>query len=314
MRTGIGVDLGGTKILGIIMREDGEILQRAEGQTGDPSSEKEVLKSLFAVIESLLRQGSASSIGIGCAGPDDFEKQIVVTSPNLPFIKNYPLKKLVEERFGIPTLVDNDVKTAALGELIFGEGKSLQPFFFITLGTGIGGALVSEDRIFRGISNMAGEIGHVVLNLESKERCGCGKYGCFEILASGIAVRRYTLRSLESGACSVLQGTPAEKIDARLIAEKAREGDKIARQAYHQAAYWIGVAFSCLVQLLNPRAIIIGGGMSEAWDLMEDRVLEVLYTLTMEYPLKHLEIRRSLLGNMAGVMGAAFLGLMGIKA
>jgi glucokinase len=309
MKRGIGIDLGGTKILGILMEEGGRILRKVDGNTGDPSSEKEVLRNLFSVIESLLEEGPVSSIGIGCAGPDDFENQVVVTSPNLPFIKNYPLKGVVEERFAIPTLVDNDVKTAALGELIFGEGKDLQPFFLITLGTGIGGALVSEGKVFRGVCNTAGEIGHTVFDWASTERCGCGKYGCLEVLASGTAIRRYVLRGLESGEPSVLQGIPPEKINARLVAEKAREGDELSREAYLKAAYWIGVAFSHLVQILNPRAIIIGGGMSEAWDLMEGKCLEVLASLTMEFPLKHLEIRRSPLGNLAGVIGACWMGM-----
>jgi len=110
------------------------------------------------VIEKLLEEDQVSSIGIGCAGPDDFQNQIIISSPNLPFIKNYPLRQVVEGHFGIPTLVDNDVKTAALGELLYSKGKDRQPFFLITLGTGIGGALVSEGKIYRGISNTAGEL------------------------------------------------------------------------------------------------------------------------------------------------------------
>lgn len=309
MKKGIGIDLGGTKIMGILLGEEGQILEKAEGMTGNPSSEEEVLKNLFQVIESLLKKGPVSSIGIGCAGPDDFENQIVVTSPNLPFIKDFPLRKAVESHFGIPTLVDNDVKVAALAELIFGQGKESQPFFFITLGTGIGGALVTDGKVYRGISNTAGEIGHIVLDLKSTERCGCGKFGCFETLASGTAIRRYVLRALQSGAPSALRGIPPQKIDARLVAEKAREGDALAQGAYLEAAYWMGVAFSYLVQILNPQAIILGGGVSEAWDLMRERTLEVLSSLTMDFPLKHLKIIVSRLGNTGGAMGAAWMGM-----
>jgi len=309
MKKGIGIDLGGTKIIGILMQEDGEILEKVEEVTGNPFQEEEVIKNLFQVIEGLLEKSPASSIGIGCAGPNDFQNQIVVTSPNLPFIRNYPLKRVVEERFAIPTLVDNDVKTAALGELIFGDGKNLQPFFLITLGTGIGGALVSEGKVFRGVCNTAGEIGHTVFDWTSRERCGCGKYGCLEVLASGTAIRRHVLHGLESGQPSILQGVPQEKINAKLIAEKAREGDGLSREAFLKAAYWIGVAFSHLVQILNPRAIIVGGGMSEAWDLMEKRTLEVLASLTMEFPFQHLRVLPSRLGNMGGAMGAAWMGM-----
>lgn len=303
----MGIDLGGTKIFGILLDEEGMILKRVDGNTGDPYSEEEVLKNLFKVIKNLKKGFNISSIGIGCAGPDDFFNQVIVTSPNLPFIKNYPLQKIVQDRFQIPTIVDNDVKTAALAELVLGKGRDFQPFFFITLGTGIGGALVSDGKIYRGASNTSGEIGHTVFDLKSKEMCRCGRYGCLEVLASGTAIRRFVLRGLKEGLPSKLKEFPEEKIDARLIAKMARESDDLSRQAFLKAGYWLGVAFSTLVQVLNPRAIIIGGGMSEAWDLLQGKVNEVLDSLTMEFPRKHLKIFKSTHGPLSGAIGAGIL-------
>ncbi|MCX5976498.1 MAG: ROK family protein [Coprothermobacterota bacterium] len=305
---GLGIDIGGTRIKGICMDEEGRVLAEADAATGNGSCEEEVLGNLFTVIDSLLAAGEVASIGIGCAGPVDPILQIAAVSPNIAFPRDYPLGRVVERRYGIPTLIENDVKAAALGELYFGQGLRVRDFVLVTLGTGIGGAIVHEGKLLRGAGNAAGEIGHLTLERFGPQ-CGCGKQGCYEALASGTAIRRSFLYALGRGRHSKLASLPTEEINAVRIAEAAREGDRLALEVFEVSAFYTGLALSCLVGLLNPQRIILGGGMSAALDLMWEKIQDTLTLHTMDYPLRQVEVLPSDLGNRAGVLGAAMMSI-----
>jgi glucokinase-like ROK family protein len=305
---GLGIDLGGTKIKGIRMEENGQILAEVNAPTGNGESEQEVLGNLFAVIEALWRDDRPAAIGIGCAGPVDFARQVVAISPNISFLHEYPLGAIVQERFGLPTLIENDVKVGALGELYFGEGKGVSDFAFVTMGTGMGGAIVHEGKLLRGVGNAAGEIGHLTLEQFGLE-CGCGKLGCYEALAAGPAIRRHFLYALRKGRRSCLETLTPEEIDTERIAEAARESDELALEVFRTSAFYTGLALSYLVNLLNPAKIILGGGMAQALDLMWDTILGTLTLHALDYPLRQVEVVRSKLGNEAGVLGAAMMGI-----
>ncbi|MCX5971509.1 MAG: ROK family protein [Coprothermobacterota bacterium] len=309
---GLGIDVGGTKIKGICMDEEGRVLAEANVATGNGSCEEEVLGNLFTVIDTLLNAGGATSIGIGCAGPVDPILQIAAVAPNIAFLRNYPLGRVVEGRYGIPTRIENDVKVAALGELYFGQGMRVQDFVLVTLGTGIGGTIVHEGKLLRGVGNAAGEIGHLTLERFGPQ-CGCGKQGCYEALASGTAIRRSFLYALGRGRHSKLSILPSEEIDAVKIAEAAREGDRLAIEVFEVSAFYTGLALSYLVGLLNPQRIIIGGGMSAALDLMWEKIQDTLTLHTMDYPLRQVEVVPSGLGNRAGVLGAAMMSIRTIR-
>jgi len=309
---GLGIDVGGTKIKGICMNEAGQVLAQANAATGNGSCEEEVLGNLFSVIDSLLCAGEIASIGIGCAGPVDPVLQIAAIAPNIAFMRNYPLGRVVEARYGLPTRIENDVKVAALGELYFGQGMNVQDFALVTLGTGIGGTIVHEGKLLRGVGNAAGEIGHLTLEPFGPP-CGCGKLGCYEALASGTAVRRSFLYALGRGRHSKLASLPSEEIDTVRIAEAAREGDRLAREVFEVSAFYTGLALSYLIVLLNPQRIIIGGGMSAALDLMWEKIQETLALHTMDYSLRQVEVVPSGLGNRAGVLGAAMMSIRTIR-
>lgn len=312
MRKAIGIDLGGTKIQGALLAEDGTILARARELTGNPQSENEVLKNLYHVVGKLLPADEPVILGVGSAGPVDFARQEVISTPNLPFLRNYPLQKALQDQFSLPTWIENDVKVGAIAELQLGAGQGLRDFFFITLGTGIGGAIISDGHLVRGSGYAAGEIGHLTL-APFGPHCGCGKRGCYEALASGPAIGRYVRYALERGRDSELSGLPPEQIEPIQIAAAARHGDRLAMEAFSISAYYTGLALSYVTTLLNPGTIIIGGGLAEALDLMQQTIQETLEMNSFAPALTHLRLVPARLGNQAGMIGAAMLAFQQSK-
>jgi glucokinase len=308
MRKAIGIDLGGTKIQGALLAEDGTILSQARALTGNPESESEVLQNLYGVVQKLLPANEAVVLGVGCAGPVDFAGQVVISSPNLPFQHNYPLQLALQDQFHLPTWIENDVKVGAIGEWQWGAGRGLRDFFFIALGTGIAGATISDGRLVRGSGYAAGEIGHLTL-APFGPRCGCGKHGCFEALAGGPAIARYVRYALERGRDSELCGLPPEQIEPIRIAAAARHGDRLAMEAFSMSAHYTGLALSYVTALLNPGTIIIGGGLADALDLMQLTIQETLVMNAFAPALKGVTLVSARLGNQAGMIGAAMLAL-----
>lgn len=312
MRKAIGIDLGGTKIQGALLAEDGTILARARELTGNPQSVDEVLQNLYGVVEKLLPADEAVVLGVGCAGPVDFARQVVISSPNLPFPCNYPLQKTLQDQFRLPTWIENDVKVGAIAEWQLGAGQGLRDFFFIALGTGIAGAMISDGKLVRGSGYAAGEIGHLTL-VPFGPRCGCGKRGCYEALAGGPAIRRYVRYALERGRGSELSGLLPEQIEPIQIAAAARHGDRLAMEAFSISAHFTGLALSYVTTLLNPGTIIIGGGLAEALDLMQQTIQETLEMNSFAPALTHLRLVPARLGNQAGMIGAAMLAFQQSK-
>jgi glucokinase len=312
MRKAIGIDLGGTKIQGALLAEDGTILARARELTGNPQSENEVLTNLYHIVGKLLPADEPVVLGVGSAGPVDFARQVVISSPNLPFLCNYPLQKALQDQFSLPTWIENDVKVGAIAELQLGAGQGLRDFFFITLGTGIGGAIISDGHLVHGSGYAAGEIGHLAL-APFGPRCGCGKRGCYEALASGTAIGRYVRYALERGRDSELSGLPPKQIDPIQIAAAARHGDRLAMEAFSISAYYTGLALSYVTTLLNPGTIIIGGGLAEALDLMQQTIQETIGMNSFAPALTHLRLVPARLGNQAGMIGAAMLAFQQSK-
>ena len=306
MRKAIGIDLGGTKIQGALLAEDGTILARARELTGNPQSEDEVLTNLYHIIGKLLPADEPVVLGVGCAGPVDFAEQVVISSPNLPFQRNYPLQKVLQDQFHLSTWIENDVKVGAIGEWQLGAGQGLRDFFFIALGTGIAGAMISGGHLVRGSGYAAGEIGHLTL-APFGPRCGCGKHGCYEALAGGPAIGRYVRYALERGRDSELSSLPPKQIEPIQIAAAARHGDRLAMEAFTMSAYYTGLALSYVTALLNPGTIIIGGGLAEALDLMQLTIQETLEMNAFAPALKDLRLVPARLGNQAGMIGAAML-------
>ncbi len=307
----IGVDIGGTKVAGGVVDESGQILARARVET--PAKDAQAAEdAIVAVVEQLRGDFDIEAVGLGIAGFVDQGRSRVYFSPNLPDWHNEPVRDDVSRRVGLPVVVENDANAAAWGENRFGAGREETDLVCVTVGTGIGGGIIVEDRLYRGRFGIGGEIGHMQVVAEGR-LCGCGQRGCWEQYASGNAlVRDARERAAESRSeASVLlrmgDGTP-EMITGRHVTEAARLGDEVALAAFATVGRWLGQGLADLVAVLDPGRFILGGGVSEAGDLVLKPAREGFEALITGRDVRPVaQVVLAELGNDAGLVGAADL-------
>lgn len=311
MRHAIGIDLGGTGIYGALVTHEGKVLADAERRTPSDGGPAEVLGTMFAMTRELVDQAPAPVMGIGLGIPGllDQEAGISLTSPNLNW-RNVPVLEPFRQEFGLPVAMENDVRVGCLGEMHFGAGRHFRNFLFTALGTGIGGAVVLDRQIYRGPYGTAGEFGHIPLRPQRGPACGCGAFGCLEALASGPAIRRRTLQALKDnrdGHMSSMRHLPEDEISARTLSEAARGGDALANMLWEEIGGDLGLGILAYYNLLGPEAIIVGGGVSLAGDLLLEPARRICQERLMLGIREHLQIVPAELGDDAGAIGAATL-------
>ena len=321
-RIAIGVDLGGTAIKALAVTGAGRILARTARPTEVSAGHARVVKNLAAAIQDLdarmRADPSASSghalvptIGVGVPGVLDTERGLVIASPNFPDWNGFPLRDRLQEACGRPVAIENDANAAALGEQWLGSAKDARSFLFITVGTGIGGGLILDGKLWRGEGGRAGEFGHLKVAPDGR-LCGCGSRGCLEQYANAAALERYALEALEQAKAGPLRALAMDRpdaIDPDAIAQAAREGDATARSAYRQFAVYLSMGIADAVNLLDLRCYIIGGGISEAFDLFAPWLREEIAARIYGVSIDEIEIRKAACGNDAGGLGSASLVL-----
>lgn len=288
----IGIDLGGTKIAGVLCTPSGKVLMDVQIPTEAKKGKKHVIENIRKAIHMLKtsQKVKIKAIGIGAPGPIIYEKGIVVEAPNLPGWKKVHLKEILEKDYKVPVFVDNDANCAALAESWFGAGKFAQHFIYITISTGIGGGIIINKKLYRGAIGAAGEFGHMVIDINGP-KCACGKYGHLEALASGTAIKRLT---------------GLDAISAHLA---AHQGDKKAKEALKKASYHLAIGFANLANIFNPELIIVGGGLSNMWEHLVLPAKKELKNHALTLPAKSVKVVRAKLKANAGVLGAAVLCL-----
>jgi len=312
----ITADLGGTKMVVALVSPEGEIIDRHRQPTMAQDGPETVIERLYSSIDFLLerndtlpRQLEAMSLGI--AGIIDTRNGIIDKAPNLPGWENLALKDKIYDRYTVPVHILNETDAAALGEHRYGAGKGLKNVALITLGTGIGGGLVLDGRLFVGSSGSAFEIGHMVIKDDGPE-CGCGKNGCLETLASGTAIGREARRRITEGEHSVLVDMvhgAIEEITAEKVHKATKRGDPLALRVLAGASHYLGLGIINLVSIINPEMIIIGGSVARIGNLLLDPVRQMVKDNTFALMVKKLKIVRARLGEDAGLMGAAAYAL-----
>ena len=308
----IGVDVGGTNVKIALVSDEGKIIYsnsiptRAEmGYEYTVNSMKEAIRELFK--ETKLGAKDIEGIGFGFPGQIDCQKGIVRLAPNIPGWVNVPIAEIMEKEFGIPTRVDNDVRTAALGELNYGAGVGCQNLVCITVGTGIGSGLVINGKLVRGASNAAGELGHIKLNMQGGPLCGCGDRGCLEAYASGPSIVAMAEEYIKGGKSTRYRELANPEITPYIVSVAAQEGDPVAKQIFKIMGEYIGMGLTSVVNLLNPEKIIIGGGVAAAGDILFDSIKETIAKRAMTIQKEAVEIVPAQLGTNAGVIGASLL-------
>ncbi|UNK18668.1 ROK family glucokinase [Paenibacillus sp. N3/727] len=308
----VGVDLGGTSIKVGICNEEGQLLQTYEGPTETSKGVDTVIGNIEKYVRHIVEQSPYSwdqlvGVGAGVAGFTNIREGIIILAPNVGF-KDVPIRALLEERLGKPVKIDNDANVAALGEAWSGAGRGVDNCVCYTLGTGVGGGIIVNGKIYQGFGGMAGELGHitVVPDLEAIQ-CGCSKMGCLETVSSATGIIRMAKDAVERGDRTSL--ALVNNIAAKEVFDAAKAGDEVALRIVNRAAYYLGKSMASVSAVLNPEVFIIGGGVSKAGEILFSEVRAVFNKLTPEPLQRGVRIVAAELGNDAGVVGAAGLHL-----
>ena len=308
----LAIDLGGTKILAAIISNKGKIVAKKHHPTLADEGPQPVINRIFSAIDHLLSlrniaPSQLDSISIAAAGAINYEKGLITSSPNLPGWYDIPLREIIEEKYRVSTFLINDASAAALGEHQFGAGKGVNNLILLTMGTGIGGGIIVNGKLYSGVSGCAGELGHMTIDVNGP-RCRCGNIGCLEMLASGTAVAEEAIRRIRQGGKSSLSGIVEGKIEnitAEEVEMAARGGDSLALEVILKAATYLGVGMVNLVNIFNPEMIIVGGGMSKMGDLLLEPARQIVRERAFQLAAQAVRIVPVQLGENAGVLGAA---------
>ena len=301
----IGVDVGGTKIAAAVVTTEGEILNEVRYPSAGP---KERLLSSIARSVNEVRDGfEVGGVCLAVPGTVSTVENKIIDAPNLHAIEGIPLKDELEERTGLATTVENDANAAAWGEFRFGAGSEVSHLIFITLGTGVGGGVISHGVLLRGAQGAGGEMGHITIQATGP-RCGCGNHGCLEALASGTAIARRAREVASEEPDSALGQLAVERaVLGEDVAGLARQGDEAAISVLRETGVWLGIGLAGFVNIFNPEVIAVGGGAARAGDLILDAARREVHLRAMSPGRDLVEIKQATLGARSGVLGAAAL-------
>ncbi|GAC1478005.1 MAG: glucokinase [Gemmatimonadaceae bacterium] len=312
----VGVDLGGTKVVAGAMPEDGsrQIAVRSIPTMAELGADG-VVDRIVGLIEGVLRDTAAETgatrkdfigVGVGAPGPLDRENGIVVVAPNLGW-NNFPLGPRISERVGLEVALDNDANCATFGEWWQGAAKGGTNVVGLTIGTGIGGGLILDKRLFHGSSDVAGEIGHTTIDVNGRH-CKCGNYGCIEAYASGPAIAVRAREALvrgeeESILLAMVDGQPG-KITAATVYDAAQRGDALAREIVRDTARYLGAAVANLLNIFNPDVVVFAGGVMQAGDALFEPLRVEVKRRAFRPAVETARIVPGVLPGTAGLVGA----------
>ena len=281
----IGIDIGGTKIVFVLMRNK-KVIRKVRVDT--PKNKRELIRVLIENIENLKGFQKIEGAGIGVAGTLDKKREKILNSPNLKYLNNFPLVKVLAKRLKLKVVMENDTNCFALAEATLGQGKGKNLVFGITLGSGIGGGLVIDSEIYKGGFGGAGEIGHTIIKFDGL-KCTCGNLGCFEVYASKKFFEK-------------------RKLLPKKLEKTADQGNKKAKKVFREYGKYLGIGIANIVNLLDPEIIIIGGGIARAHKhFLPETKKEAKKRILSPLGKKSLQIKMSKLGEKSAAVGAALL-------
>jgi glucokinase len=306
----LALDVGGTKLAAGVVSPDGTVQSFGQIATAVGEGPAAVVKRLLDLGEHALAESGLVSVagrsgiaavGVGCGGPLDPRTGVILGPPGLPGWDEVPLGRMVAERFGLPTYVENDATAAALGENRWG-GWDVRSLVYLTVSTGFGGGVVLDGKLFRGAAGQGGELGHVVVDWQGRE-CGCGARGCAEAYVSGTSIARRATEAVAGRPDSIL--TQLAAITAKDVAEQALAGDELARALWDETTAMLGRMVAVLINVCEPELVVLGGGVTRAGRQLLDPVREAALRQAMPPAAAACDVALSHHGDAVGVLGAA---------
>jgi glucokinase len=312
----IGVDLGGTNISSAIINRQGEIASslkiRTLAEKGKEATIKRIIKAIYNnIAQSTIAADDIIGIGIGAPGPLDIKRGIINFAPNLPGWRDVPLQKILEDEFNMKIVLENDANAAAWGERCFGAGQGVNNLVCFTLGTGIGGGIIIDGKIYHGNNCGAGELGHMTVNKDGP-RCNCGNYGCLEAYSSAIGIKNRIKNRIQEGIKSEFLNFDGDdqlfkSLRLKSIFEAARKGDSLTSDIVEEAISYLGIAIANMANILNPEMVILVGGITNEGDKLLIPLRKEVKKRAFYSNYKSLKIVIGKLAGNAGVLGAAAL-------
>ncbi len=314
----IGLDLGGTKIAAALVAPDGSILAEDRRPTEADRGVEAVLDNLVAAARQVAGRDQArvSTIGLGAPGPLNCREGLIYKAPNFLGWDDVPIVRLLEQRLGIPVVLENDANAAGYGEWALGAGRGTRDMIYLTISTGIGGGIIIGGEVYHGRDDSAGEVGHMTIEPDGPP-CGCGRRGCWEALCSGTGIGAAMARRLAEGARSTalaLAGGDAAAVTSAHVAQAAREGDPVAREVLDEAFFYLALGITNLIHIFNPEMVVLGGGVAKLGDQLFTPVRALVRERAYPAMVRDLPIVPAALGDRVGVLGAAMVAQVAGRA
>lgn len=310
----IATDLGGTHLRAAVIDRTGRILNRVKIQTPKAESADEIVRAIVGAARSLIEEmgGQGSLIRallVAVPGTVNFEEGVVMRAPNIPSLDGFRLGAALAGETPLKVLLENDSNAAAVGEMWQGAARGRGTIICLTLGTGVGGGIILNKELWRGIDGTAAEVGHIVVEPVGAP-CGCGGRGCLEVYASATAIVRQTREMLPRYSGSPLR--TMEGLTAVEVFRHGQAGDELAREVFRRVGFYLGVGLTSLINLINPEMIVIGGGAAAGWDLFYEHMREQIMTRAFAVPARRAEIVQAQCGDDAGILGGAHLAFISL--
>src|SRR5215216_5105513 len=304
------VDLGGTHLRVALVDDAGRIFKQLKQETPKGDSANCIIDALVRAAQ----QWDSDKLPVVAAsimvpGPVDSDKAVVLQAPNLPSLVNFALKAELEQRLGWPVFLENDANAAAVGEMWMGAARGCRDVMSVTLGTGVGGGVILDGKLWRGSHGSAGEIGHTTVDPFSGLKCKCGNTGCLELFASATAIVRMTRESLSLFPETSLK---SDDLTAEKVYDAGQKGDELALAVFKRFGMYLGIGLANLINLIDPQIIVITGGVVNGWDLFSGEMYRQVKERAFRTTAQQVKIAKAECGDNAGLLGAARLARTGL--
>ena len=304
-------DLGGTHLRAATVDACGKIHFRSKQSTPHGTDPHEIIDALVQAVDEYKKvlRGEADrlkAVSLVVPGTVNVEHGTVVKAPNLPCLDNFPLAAALTDKLGLPAILENDANAAAVGEMWQGAARGSSTIICVTLGTGVGGGIILDGELWRGVDGAAAEIGHMCVDPFGGVACTCGSRGCLEVFASATAIVRMTREASPRYPESILHAS--RNLSAQTIFEAGLKGDELALEIFRRMGVYLGIGLANLINILNPEMIVIAGGVVNGWDLFEKHMLHEVEERAFPLLAARVKIVRAECADDAGLLGAARLG------